>query len=275
MKPLIISCLTFLMLSSIFFAQEKCIQTIDGKISDVLTNQALSKAQIVVYDIDKEDFYRLKKGDEVIHQNTKIHKKKVYSSNKEGAYKIEAECGKYYNLIVTINGFVTQTILFETLELKPIVTFNFSLENQEVYKDSKNRFLVKVNPIQFEINSCEIKKESQKELNKVVMLLKKYSDLELEIGVHSSSLGNDAFSLKLTSQRAQAIFDYISTSSWQNKQRLTAVGYGKAQPINNCRKKVKCLPKKHNQNKRIEFVIKSEYKPTSNFEYLNRNTSVN
>ncbi|MDV7186427.1 OmpA family protein [Lutibacter sp. TH_r2] len=275
MKPLIISCLTFILVSNIVFTQEKYTQKIQGTISDSLTNQTLSKAQIVLYDINKEDFYNLQQGNEIIHQNTKIHQKKVYTSNESGDYSFSIESGKYYNLIVTINGFVTQTKLFETIEFKPLQTFNFSLKNQEVYTDSENKYLVKVAPIQFEINSSKIDKKSKKELNKVVMLLKKYSDFEVEIGVHSSSLGNDAFGLKLTTKRANAIFNYITSFNWQNKERLTAVGYGKTNPINNCGKEVKCELKKHNKNKRVEFVIKSNYKPTSNFEYLNREIGAN
>lgn len=261
-------------------AQEKnntnTLFKVSGIVKDSLTDQTLSNAKIVLYDVNKENFVRLQKDIEIIHQNTLKHKIKVVSTNEKGVYKVDASFNKYYQLIVTINGFVSETRLFSTFknEIKS-KEFNFKLENQEVYIDVDKRFLVKVKPIKFEINSSKISAASKREINKVVMLLKKYTDFEIEIGVHSSSLGSDAFNLKLSSRRALEISNYIKSFNWPLKDRLTAVGYGETKLINECVNGVKCTTKKHLKNKRVEFVLLNKYIPTSDMEYLNRNVNIN
>lgn len=253
-----------------------CFQKVSGKVSDGLTNQSLADARIVLYDVFKEDYYNLKEGNEFIHQNTKIHKKEVFTSNSDGLFNIDTSCERFYHLIVTINGFESEAKSFSTFELvEEGLVFDYALKNIEVYKDYKDRFQLQLEPIKFEINSSNIDSESKRELNRVVLLLEKYLDLKIEVGVHSSSLGSDAFNLKLTTSRANAIIDYLTSFDWDNKERVLAVGYGAKQILNECVKGVKCRPNKHNINKRVEFVVKSDYKPTSDFEYLNRNTSSN
>ena len=281
MKPQFLHCLAIslmLFLGYNLSAKENlnCYQKVSGKVSDGLTNQSLADARIVLYDVFKEDYYNLKEGNEFIHQNTKIHKKEVFTSNSDGLFNIDASCERFYHLIVTINGFESESKSFSTFELvEEGLVLDYELKNIEIFKDSKDRFQLQLEPIKFEINSSNIDSESKKELNKVVLLLNKYLDLKIEIGVHSSSLGSDAFNLKLTASRANTINDYLASFDWDNKERVIAVGYGAKQILNECVKGVKCRPNKHNENKRVEFVLKSDYKPTSDFEYLNRNTSSN
>ncbi|WP_111706952.1 OmpA family protein [Lutibacter citreus] len=279
MKPLItLSCIVVFLFTISTTAKEKIssenLITASGTVKDSLTAQTLSNAKIVLYDINKEDFVNLKKGQETIRQNTKMHKLKSVSTNESGEYTIEMLPEKCYKLIVTINGFISQTKLFSTEDTSVKEReINFNLENQEVYVDKDSRVLMKIDPIQFEINSTKMTAESKRNINKVILLLYKYPDFEIEIGVHASSLGGDSFNLNLTTKRADEIYKYINSSKWPNKDRLTAVGYGEAKLINECVNGAKCSRSKHLENKRVEFVLKNKYKPISDMEYLTRRVS--
>ena len=281
MRPLLFICfIVFFQYTIISTAQEKNnsknLLQISGVVTDSLTNQTLSNTKIVLYDVDKENYVKLQKEFDIIQQNTKLHLIDVVSTNDAGYYQVDAVFNKHYLLIVTINGFISETRLFSTFNNEINNTkFNFNLQNQEVYMDSDKRFLVKINPIKFEINSSKITTTSKKEINKVVMLMKKYTDFEVEIGVHSSSLGGDAFNVKLSEKRASQISDYIKSFNWPDKDRLTAVGYGETKLINECVNGVKCTSKKHLENKRVEFVLHNKYIPASDMEYLNRNVNIN
>lgn len=252
--------------------QQDCSVLISGLVSDSLTKIKLHEANVVLFEMNKKDFILFENKDEVYTQNPKLQSRISVQTDASGVYKIKGKCDKYYRLITTINGFLTKVKVVSTLR-DDLDNVNFELENQEVYLDSTKRFLVKTDPVEFEINSRKVVQVSKKEVQKVLLLLKKYPKIEVEIGVHASSLGNDTFNAELTQKRADYIHTYLNSFDWQNKERLSAVGYGESKLLNKCSNGIKCSPMKHKRNKRVEFLIQNKYVPTSNLNYLRGNLS--
>lgn len=244
-----------------------CKIEISGFVSDSLTNSKLSEATLVLIQANRKDSVFLKNSDEVFFNNVKVKTKASVLTNTNGYYKVSVACNQKYQLIVTIDGFITQVKDFSTAE-KNIDNINFNLHNLEVYKNSNQQFLIRTEPINFEINSPKITSKSKKELNKVLMLLRKYENLEIEIGVHASSLGSDAYNLKLTKERANQIYKYLNNLNFPNKDRVKVVGYGETKLLNKCSNGVKCDTKKHQINKRVEFKILNKYNPSNNLNNL-------
>jgi outer membrane protein OmpA-like peptidoglycan-associated protein len=84
--------------------------------------------------------------------------------------------------------------------------------------------------IDFEVQQAIIMEQSYPFLDQLAELLFKYSFLKLEIGNYIDFRGVDAYNLKLTKQRAQAIVNYL-VSKGIDASRLVAVGYGERKQL--------------------------------------------
>jgi len=87
-----------------------------------------------------------------------------------------------------------------------------------------------LNNVYFETNSFALDGRSTAELNKLVAFMKINPSAKLELAGHTDNVGNEADNLKLSGNRAKAVYDYL-ISKGIDKTRLTFKGYGKTQPI--------------------------------------------
>ncbi|MBS1623374.1 MAG: OmpA family protein [Bacteroidetes bacterium] len=84
--------------------------------------------------------------------------------------------------------------------------------------------------ILFETGSDVIKKESYKELDSVVTILKQYEFLKVSIDGHTDNVGSDRANLELSTKRASAVMAYLTDHGIAGT-RLTATGYGPYRPL--------------------------------------------
>jgi outer membrane protein OmpA-like peptidoglycan-associated protein len=105
-------------------------------------------------------------------------------------------------------------------------------------------------PIYFELSKPTIKQESYPVLDAVVAALKANPKVGLvEIQGHTDERGNDAYNLKVSEERAHAIYDYLVGKGIDAK-RLRAKGYGETKPLDPAH-----TEKAWAKNRRIAFVI--------------------
>jgi outer membrane protein OmpA-like peptidoglycan-associated protein len=67
-------------------------------------------------------------------------------------------------------------------------------------------------------------------LDKAVGLLDKQEKVVVEVAGHTDSVGTEEYNQKLSERRAIAVKDYLE-SKGITATRLSAVGYGEAQPV--------------------------------------------
>ena len=84
--------------------------------------------------------------------------------------------------------------------------------------------------MQFAPNSSDIQKESFPQLDEVYNLLVTNPTLIVEIGGHTNMVIEDMESIKLSTERAMAVADYLVNKGIE-RNRLVARGYGKSKPI--------------------------------------------
>ena len=84
--------------------------------------------------------------------------------------------------------------------------------------------------VTFEFNSAVLKPESRTVLDSIATDLKKYPRLKIELQGHTDSAGADAYNLKLSQQRADAVRTYLVDQGVPDT-RLVARGYGESQPV--------------------------------------------
>lgn len=63
--------------------------------------------------------------------------------------------------------------------------------------------------VHFEVNKFELQKSDLNDLNKLVEKMKQNSKLKIELAAHCDNVGDDAYNLRLSQQRANAVRDYL------------------------------------------------------------------
>jgi outer membrane protein OmpA-like peptidoglycan-associated protein len=99
--------------------------------------------------------------------------------------------------------------------------------------DNKGCSLPKVlnlHGVNFDNDKASLRPESAAILDDAVATLKRYPGLKVEIAGHTDSAGKDAHNLELSQHRANTVMEYF-VSKGVTTDRMTAKGYGKAEPI--------------------------------------------
>ncbi|GAB4115570.1 MAG: hypothetical protein OHK0013_49780 [Sandaracinaceae bacterium] len=82
----------------------------------------------------------------------------------------------------------------------------------------------------FEFNRAVIRPQSFPILDTVAQVLRDFPDITIEVQGHTDSRGNDAFNMRLSQSRADAVRQYLINQGIA-AERLTARGYGETVPI--------------------------------------------
>ncbi len=112
---------------------------------------------------------------------------------------------------------------------------------------------VTLNNIYFEKASAVLMSESMPELNKILQFMNNNPQMAVELSGHTSSEGRDDYNLQLSSDRANAIKQWL-TSKGVDEKRIIAIGYGKTKPVAD-----NSTEEGRKKNRRVELkIIKNE-----------------
>lgn len=104
--------------------------------------------------------------------------------------------------------------------------------------------------VEFENGKADVLPIMHHDLGKIGNFLIDHPDEKLKIAGHTDSSGNEEQNLQLSQARADAIKEYLIKEFKIDAQRLTAIGYGSANPI------VEEVTDEHKQlNRRVEFEL--------------------
>lgn len=214
-----------------------CKQEIVGTVKNERNTRFLKDALVKILDADGKTIFKTK-------------------TDANGKFNTFLKCEKNYTALASKKDyesakkeFLTTKSPKQELELK----LKRIIDSTEI-KVMKNKVIVNIDPIYFDLNSDKITKTAAHELDKVVAIMKKYPKLKIEGGSHTDSRGGDAFNIRLSTKRAESTVAYIIRHGI-DPSRITAKGYGETQPVNRCVNGVRCSESEHQQNRRTEFVI--------------------
>nr|WP_121273849.1 OmpA family protein [Pedobacter schmidteae] len=108
--------------------------------------------------------------------------------------------------------------------------------------------------IYYDFDKWNIRPDAAFELNKLVVVLNDHPGMQIELGSHTDSRGNDAYNLQLSQRRAESAVAYL-ISKGIDRNRLSAKGYGESKLLNRCSNGVKCAEAEHQANRRSEFKV--------------------
>lgn len=85
--------------------------------------------------------------------------------------------------------------------------------------------------VTFEFAKATLRKEAKKTLDQAVEILKRHSELTVEVAGHTDSKGADELNQKLSEKRAKAVYDYLVKNGIAESQLEGPIGYGESKPI--------------------------------------------
>lgn len=104
--------------------------------------------------------------------------------------------------------------------------------------------------IVFDYNKATLLPESMGELNRITAFMRENESVSFEIGGHTDSDGDEAYNLKLSQQRADAVKTKL-VEMGISANRLSCKGFGESKPVSDNQ-----TPEGKANNRRVEFVKK-------------------
>ena len=113
--------------------------------------------------------------------------------------------------------------------------------------------------IQYDFDSPNLTQDSKNILDTTLLVLfKKYSNVQIEIRAHTDSKGTDEYNMRLSQKRAESVVRYLKSKGIPEVQMI-AKGYGETIPIvPNAYPDGTDDPKGREKNRRTEFKILGE-----------------
>ena len=128
------------------------------------------------------------------------------------------------------------------------------VETSETEAAFLNTGLISSSNILFELEKANLKPESKEILDEIGNIFVQWPDLEIEIGGHTDSAGDEAFNQKLSEERAAAVFEYLKANFAElESKNFTVKGYGESKPIDS-----NDTAEGRAKNRRVEFRCLNE-----------------
>jgi outer membrane protein OmpA-like peptidoglycan-associated protein/tetratricopeptide (TPR) repeat protein len=143
---------------------------------------------------------------------------------------------------ITTKGKVAPASLYETLEMTYL----------------EENMVIKIENLYYDVNKWNIRPDAAVELDKLVVIMNKFPNMEIELSSHTDCRAPMKYNDDLSSKRAKSCVEYLVAHGIA-KSRMIAVGYGERKLVNTCacegNVKSNCTDEQHQQNRRTEFKI--------------------
>lgn len=152
------------------------------------------------------------------------------------------------------NYFFSGTQNFSTIGRPSPSTISLDMNIREIMIGEN----YKIDGVEFGINSFKLTSKSQSILDELIQVMMQNPSLQIEIGCHTDSRGNDEYNIELSQKRADEIINYLIQIGVE-EDRLSAKGYGEQSLLNQCSNGVRCSQTAHKTNRRVEFTVLSAH----------------
>ncbi len=198
-----------------------------GKVFSSKTKKPLS-AEVQLYDLESGEVAQQVSSDEVT-----------------GEYTVVLKEGSAYGMYVSAPDYLLHSFNFDYSQEN-----NFDPQTLDVYLDPviKGASIV-LNNLFFDTGKYLLEEKSKTELQKLIGFMQQYPAIQIEISGHTDDVGTDRANKELSERRAEPVVEYL-TKNGISKDRLSAIGYGKTQPV-----KPNTSDENRQLNRRIELKI--------------------
>jgi outer membrane protein OmpA-like peptidoglycan-associated protein len=131
----------------------------------------------------------------------------------------------------------------------------FSNTAQEITPEPlKEGSVIVLENLYYDYNKSSLRPGSAAELDVVADMMRRYPEMEIELGAHTDCRGSESFNLRLSESRAESARNYLISRGIQ-PARIAAKGYGESRLRNHCKDGVTCSEEEHAVNRRTEIRI--------------------
>ncbi|MEO6302779.1 MAG: OmpA family protein, partial [Bacteroidia bacterium] len=176
----------------------------------------------------------------------------VYKANaKTGQFLFILTPGKNYNITYQAENHLFYSENMEIPKQSTYYELKRSVKLHPIVVGSK----ITLNNIFFDFDKATLRPLSNVELKNLVMLMKSNPNMKVEISGHTDSKGDDAYNLKLSEERAQAVVNRLIEKGITT-EHMKAKGYGETQPVApNTKPNGSDDPEGRQLNRRVELKI--------------------
>ncbi|MEN2401318.1 OmpA family protein [Flavobacterium sp. MC2016-06] len=215
----------------------RCIQELEGVITDAETGAILPEAKVTLY-------------------SNQMEKKNEAIADASGRYTFPVDCGKTYNVRAEKEDYATKEVTITIEKTTGKTELPIALEKVSckvtVGDDLGKCFGIKM--IYFDLDKSNIRTEAAIDLEKILAVLNEYPKMKLDIRSHTDSRATFKYNEALSDRRAKSTIDWLIQNGIA-PNRLTGKGYGETQLVNKCADGVPCTEAEHQENRRSEFII--------------------
>ena len=216
-----------------------CNPLVNGYVSNTVTGERIANAMVSLFD---------ESGKLLVETQTNLN----------GNYSFIADdlnCNTRYDVKVNKVGYGPAEKPFKTTTAEVVVPLGLKLMDERIVEDNRGLVKIKIGIIYFDLDKSFIRNDAAIEWNKVVLLMRQYPNMIINVESHTDSRSPDDYNLELSDRRAKEARDYIIAQGIRAERILSAIGYGEMQIINNCKNGVLCSEAQHQLNRRSEFII--------------------
>ena len=199
----------------------------------------------------------------VNYQLVEMASKKTDTKASLDVYSSALTLNKQYMIIASKGGYTSDTIKFNTNDIKETTEIEKVLILKPKVITVKRNERIKLENIYYKLDKFaanDVDMENwdlaRQSLDFLYNIMVKYPDMVIELSSHTDSRGSDKYNLELSQKRAVEAEKYLNAKGIE-KSRVVAKGYGETRLINECKNGVKCTEEQHLQNRRTEFRILS------------------
>lgn len=205
-----------------------CDVTLTIQVVDSKTGAAIALTSVAIFD----------------DNNNKVTTK---TTDANGFVEFKYECDQAFKVEANKEMYLNNSVEVAKTD-EPEVSKQIALD--EIIVDDK----VVLNPIFFELDKHNITAQGAAELDKLVEVMNKYPAMIIRAESHTDSRANDDYNMALSDRRAKSTAQYV-ISKGISANRITGVGMGETQLVNECANGIKCSKEAHQANRRSEFII--------------------
>lgn len=108
--------------------------------------------------------------------------------------------------------------------------------------------------IYFDFDQFDLTLQAKEQLDILVEILLRNPKIKINLSSHTDSRGTTEYNLNLSKKRAASTLDYL-LSKGINIERISAVGKGESELLNECSDELECTEDAHAVNRRTEIVF--------------------
>jgi peptidoglycan-associated lipoprotein len=186
-----------------------------GTITDCKTNEPLANAIVTVTNSIDTSRIILKtdaKGGYKTKCNLKPNAEYSVYAQKREDYYFDSKVFDISTMGIEVSTTLRQDMCLKQIDIKEVFT---------------------VKGILYDLDRAEIRPDAALILDSLVLVMKKYAKITIELGSHTDCRASYAYNIDLSQRRADSAVAYIINHGI-DKERLTARGYGETQLVNDC-----------------------------------------